>query len=135
VGVQDSKMFVLSSRTLATRLCSACCRYLVVGAVKQRGKLLQPARDGSLQPVDLIAEYKKNLVAPDPTTADPSNSLPSSVKHQVDQLWTYMAITGVEFGWLSCWNCTWLAWRPLHHPEDLLVSGACLWLGPCGPCM
>lgn len=38
------------------------------------------------------------------------------------QLFTYMVATGVEYGWLSCWEATWLAWRPLDKPGCLRLS-------------
>jgi hypothetical protein len=47
-------------------------------------------------------------------------ALEDSVLRIVTQLFTYMAMTGVAFGWLSCWYATWLVHRPTE--KVMLVS-------------
>ena len=44
--------------------------------------------------------------------------------HIINQLHSYMIVMQLEFGMLSCYNFTVLAWRPLDRPSTLLLSRA-----------
>ena len=85
----------------------AAMRYFSVAHVKRFAKLV---RDG--HPVDLVMEYSKQ----------PPDALSRSVRAMLDQLWTYMVVTGVEFSWLSCYYFTWIAWRSHDDPTQLRLS-------------
>ena len=82
-------------------------RFFSVAHVKRFAKLM---RDG--RPVDLVTEYSKQ----------PPDALSRSVRAMLDQLWTYMVVTGVEFSWLSCYYYTWIAWRSHDDPTQLRLS-------------
>ena len=82
-------------------------RFLSIAEVKRSAKLAR----GDL-PVELVVEYSKQL--PD--------ALSQSVRAMLDQLWTYMVVTGVEFSWLSCYYFTWIAWRSPDDPTQLRLS-------------
>ena len=82
-------------------------RFFSVAEVKRVAKLAR----GDL-PVELVMEYSKQL--PD--------GLSQSVRAMLDQLWTYMVVTGVEFSWFSCYYYTWIAWRSPDDPTQLRLS-------------
>ena len=86
-------------------------RFYSVAEIKKPGKLVL-AGSSPPTPLGLIDLYAKV----------PADSLSTSVRIMLDQLWTYMVLTGVEFGWLSCYYFTWLAWRPSDHPERMCLS-------------
>lgn len=64
------------------------------------------------RPVDLVAEFAKS----------DEGGLPASVRNIIYQIFTYMAVTGVEFAWLSCWYSTWLVRRPMERCDSLQIS-------------
>ena len=76
----------------------------VVSEVKRLGKLVNA--DGN--PLDLHKLFMEGH---------------KSVRRMLNQLYTYMVLTGVEFGFLSCFYFTWIAWRPLSSPDCLHLSG------------
>ena len=100
-----------SSAGAAGPSASSAGRYFSVAEIKRLVKLMQA---GVLPPtpLGLINLYAKV----------PADSLSTSVRIMLDQLWTYMVLTGVEFGWISCYYFTWLAWRPSDHPERMCLS-------------
>ena len=81
-------------------------RFFSIAEVKRLAKLAR----GDL-PVELVIEYSKQ---PD--------ALSQSVRAMLDQLWTYMVVTGVEFSWFSCYYFTWIAWRSPDKPTQLRLS-------------
>lgn len=80
-------------------------KYVAVGEAKRCEKLF---RDG--RPLDLCS-----LCSGDSELGD-------SVRQMVDHLFTNMVLTGVSFGWLSCFYATWLAWRPKDSPACFMLS-------------
>ena len=68
-------------------------------------RFIKLARDGS--PVNLVKEHSKQ----------PPDALSLSVRAMMDQLWTYMVVTGVEFSWFSCYYYTWIARRSPDDPQ------------------
>ena len=84
----------------------------IVGEAKHFGKL-----DADGQPPDLIPIFTQ----PESEASD-EGRMRQSVHRILDQLFTYMVLTGVEFGWLSSFYYTWLAWRPLDNPDCLRLS-------------
>ena len=89
----------------------AACKYAAVAEVKRYAKLFKEAEPLPL--VDLWLEAGKNT--------DP-NSEADSAWHIINELFSYMAVTGVQFGWLTCYCATWLAWRPLDDSDSLFLS-------------
>ena len=85
----------------------AAMRFNSVAEVKRFSKVV---RDGLS--VDLMREYSK----------EPPDALSRSVRAMLDQLWTYMVVTGVEFSWFSCYYFTWIAWRSHDDPTQLRLS-------------
>ena len=85
----------------------AAMRFILVAEIKRFTKL---DRNGC--PVGLAAEYSKQ----------PPDALSRSVRAMLDQLWTYMVVTGVEFSWFSCYYYTWIAWRSPDDPTRLQLS-------------
>jgi hypothetical protein len=81
--------------------------YYCVGEAKQCGKLFPGDH-----PVDLVGLFN-----------DSGNPGHNSVRFMLQQLYVYMVITRVQFGFLSCYCCTWLAWRSLEAPNCLQLSG------------
>lgn len=84
-----------------------------------------PATD--VRRIALVSELKRlgKLVDADGNPLDLhrlSREGNASVCRMLDQLFTYMVLTRVEFGWLSCFYFTWLAWRPLSDPDCLHLS-------------
>lgn len=80
-------------------------KYVAVGEVKSYEKLFRGGR-----PLDLCSLCRED------------SELGDSVRQMVDQLFTNMVLTGVSFGWLSCFYATWLAWRPKDSPACLMLS-------------
>ena len=76
----------------------------VVSTLKRVGKLV----DANGNPLDLHQLFRAGHI---------------SVRWMLNQLYTYMVSTGVEFGFLSCFYFTWIAWRPLSSPDCLQLSG------------
>ena len=85
----------------------AAMRFISVAQVERFAKVV---RDG--RPVDLVTEYSK----------EPPDVLSRSVHAMLDQPWTHMVVTGVEFSWLSCYYYTWIAWRSHDDPTRLRLS-------------
>eukprot|EP00195_Chlamydomonas_chlamydogama_P003793 CAMPEP_0202920538 /NCGR_PEP_ID=MMETSP1392-20130828/76909_1 /ASSEMBLY_ACC=CAM_ASM_000868 /TAXON_ID=225041 /ORGANISM="Chlamydomonas chlamydogama, Strain SAG 11-48b" /LENGTH=679 /DNA_ID=CAMNT_0049614039 /DNA_START=98 /DNA_END=2137 /DNA_ORIENTATION=+ len=82
-------------------------QYAVVCEVKVPGKLMSASK----QPVDLVRGYN-----------EPSEPKHQTIRRAVVQLHTYMVSMQLEFGFLSCYYATWLAWRPLNQPNCILFS-------------
>jgi hypothetical protein len=76
----------------------------LVSELKRLGKLV----DAFGNPLPLHQLFKEGCI---------------SVCLMLNQLYTYMVLTGVEFGFLSCFYFTWIAWRPLSSPDCLHLSG------------
>lgn len=83
-------------------------KFVAVAEVKRYAKLFKDGLPLSL--VDLCS------------AAGDGDELAESARHIINQLFTYMVVTGVQFGWLSCYCATWLAWRPLDQPDHLFLS-------------
>lgn len=91
----------------------AVSRFVAVGEVKRYGKMVHP--DG--KPLDLIDLFQKE---PPAAGQNKDPRLQRSMRRIMRQLFTYMVVTGVEFGWLRCYFFTWLAWRPLEGSQSHL---------------
>lgn len=65
-------------------------------------------------PIDLIGIYSERAEGP----------VYKSVGLILSQIFTYMALTGVEFGFISCYSFTWLVRRPIDSCTILEISRA-----------
>lgn len=63
------------------------------------------------QPLDLVDLFK-----------DKNSHFHASIDEVMFQVYSYMVLTGVEFGFLSCWFFTWLLRRPMDKCNILQVS-------------
>lgn len=88
------------------------CKYVAVTEFKRYAKLFKMG-----EPLPLVDLWGQ---AANPN--EPYSREADSAYHMINQLFSYMAVTGVQFGWLSCYCATWLAWRPLDDPDSLCLS-------------
>lgn len=88
-------------------------KYVAVGEAKRCEKLFREGR-----PLDLCGLFNGSNTG----GQDKSSQLQASVRHMLDQLFTYFVVTGVLFGWLTCFYATWLVYRPLDKPGCLMLS-------------
>lgn len=51
-----------------------------------------------------------------------NNQEDASIQEIVSRLYTHMALSGVQYGFLTCWFFTWLIHRPLNNCDVLQVS-------------
>lgn len=77
---------------------------LAFGEVKVPDKLVDPGG----KPLPLVDMYNTAVEAHEANQQ--CSPLHNSVLHIILQLLTYFVVTQAEFGWLSCWRFTWLAW-------------------------
>lgn len=107
-----------SSSTAATdagpvmAVCEQRCA--CVGEMKVAAKLMT-GDSGALLPIDLQEAW-----------CNEAHDFHKHAKAAIRQLYTYMQVLGVSYGFISCWHATWLAFCPSANRRVLYLSGPLL---------